>query len=256
MRRKLLHLIVFITFITGCAAAGVQVTEDKLTTLKKDESTIDEVVAMLGKPTNSTLNSDGTRIIVYSYAKVSTRAESFIPIVGLFAGGGDMHTNVVTMTFDSNGKLKDYSSSCGELGVGTGIISSNTTFDRVGNQPREQNTINTSRSEYASNVKSTSNVTNNGTELLETKDINDVSMKENTPPNLITPIISQTTSEEVPKIMEEGIDASLKNAATEFSNKLERYNGQVQSLYIENGSTLIAEWSSQRCYFFVTIQRV
>ena len=41
------------------------------------------------------------------------------------------------------------------------------------------------------------------------------------------------------------IDDSLNKTASEFNNKLVDNKGQLQSLYLENSSTLIAAWSSE-----------
>ena len=252
MPRKLLCILVFLVFIAGCAAAGVRVTEDKLTTLKKGETTIDEVITMFGKPTNSTLDSNGTRIIVYSYAKVSTRAETFIPIVGLFAGGTDIQSNSVAMTFNGKGILINYSSSASELGVGTGMISSNTTFDRVEDQPREQNTVNLPKSQHSPGIKpATTNLAIDGIKPPETKNLEAENKKEITPSSLITPTptASQSPKGEAPKFIMGNIDDSLNKTASEFNNRLVDNKGQLQSLYLENSSTLIAAWSSEKCYY-------
>ena len=151
MPRKLLCMLVFLVFIAGCAA-GVRITEDKLTTLKRCETTIDEVITMFGKPTNSTLNSNGTRIIgivmlkFLHELKLLFQVLVFLPVV-------DIQSNSVVMTFNGKGILINYSSSASELGVGTGMISSNTTFDRVEDQPREQNTVNLPKSQHSPGIK-------------------------------------------------------------------------------------------------------
>ena len=49
------------------------------------------------------------------------RAASFIPIVGLLAGGTDIKTNMVLLTFGPDGKLKDTMASSGEHGTGMGV---------------------------------------------------------------------------------------------------------------------------------------
>ena len=129
-------VLVLSLFAAGCVAMGTQIQEKQLSKLEKGKTTMQEVVANLGQPSTNTYNSDGTRTIAYMYMEAQTRPETFIPFIGGLIGGADSRSNVVTLRFDKNGTLLDYSSSTSSVGTGMGI-SSGTTFDRVEDQPKQ-----------------------------------------------------------------------------------------------------------------------
>ena len=64
--------------------------------------TKDEVIQVAGKPKNTTMNSDGSEIWVYSNTQ-----NAFIPYYTL--SGGKFHTVIVT--FDTDGKVKSWTTS-------------------------------------------------------------------------------------------------------------------------------------------------
>lgn len=107
--------------LAGCAAGGVKVTDAQVSSLQVGISTEADTVARFGKPTSRTRTADGTVRLQYVYSEVQMRAASFIPIVGLLAGGTDIKTNMVLLTFGPDGKLKDTMSSSGEHGTGMGV---------------------------------------------------------------------------------------------------------------------------------------
>jgi outer membrane protein assembly factor BamE (lipoprotein component of BamABCDE complex) len=121
MKRALIAL--YLLALTGCAASGKQVKEEQISGFKEGQTTINEVVAALGQPNHNMMLGDGSRVITYAYARVTTRPETFIPFAGAFVGGADMQTNSVTLSFDKNGVLKTKSASSGQSGTGMGVMS-------------------------------------------------------------------------------------------------------------------------------------
>lgn len=107
--------------LAGCAASGVRVTDDQLSTLKPGETTEAQAVAAFGKPTMRMRQADGSVLVMYTYIEVSTRPETFIPFVGAFVGGADSRTNTVTLRFGPDGSLMDTSASESQIGTGTGL---------------------------------------------------------------------------------------------------------------------------------------
>ncbi|MCL2873153.1 MAG: outer membrane protein assembly factor BamE [Betaproteobacteria bacterium] len=107
---KLAILAIAAMVLIGCASSGVRVTEDQTSTFVKGETTRSQVLQALGDPTSQTKMSDGTRSITYTYAKARARPATFIPIVGIFAGGTDTQASSVTLRFDANDKLIDITS--------------------------------------------------------------------------------------------------------------------------------------------------
>jgi outer membrane protein assembly factor BamE (lipoprotein component of BamABCDE complex) len=102
---------------------GTKVDQDKLAQFQKGKTTYAEVVQQLGKPTQSTLNSDGSRRVMYTYMQSQAKAANFIPIVGAFTGGADTENTNVTLDFDQNSVLTNYSATQGSSSMGTGINS-------------------------------------------------------------------------------------------------------------------------------------
>lgn len=95
----------------GCASSGVNVTAEQVSSLEKGKTTYQEVVAKLGPPTTISQSSDGTMMAAYTYSAYETSPATFIPYVGMFAGGGTARARTVLMRFDSSGVLADYTAS-------------------------------------------------------------------------------------------------------------------------------------------------
>lgn len=123
--------------LSGCAASGVQVKEEQLAQFKQGQTTLPDVVKALGQPNHQTLMPNGSRLLIYSYAQIQTRPETFIPVVGAFVGGADMKTNSATFMFDKNGVLQSMSASSGATGSGTGFASGTGAPQRVPDQPKQ-----------------------------------------------------------------------------------------------------------------------
>jgi hypothetical protein len=89
--------------------AAVLIACSVIGSLKKGESTINDALITLGQPTTRIAAGDGTTTFIYTYAEASVKAASFIPVVGLVAGGTDVSVSSTTLRFDTNGKLIDIS---------------------------------------------------------------------------------------------------------------------------------------------------
>lgn len=109
--------------LTACMSYGTKVDQDKLSQFQKGKTTYAEVIEKLGKPTQNTINSDGTRTIMYMYAQAQANAANFIPLVGSFLGGAESENTTVTLTFDKRNILTSYTASEGGAETGTGITS-------------------------------------------------------------------------------------------------------------------------------------
>lgn len=118
---KRIGAAVLVIALSACASTGVKVTEDQTSGFAPGQTTRQEVLSKLGKPTMQTRLPDGTRLVQYAYAESSVRASTFIPIVGAFVGGADMNTSSVQIRFDAQDRLIDMSHSEGEMGSGTGF---------------------------------------------------------------------------------------------------------------------------------------
>lgn len=122
-------------FLAGCAATGVKVSDEQLSQLQKGQTTRSEVLAKFGKPTTQMRNSDGTSTVFYNFAEYRTRPATFIPIVGIFAGGSDVHSSSAMFRFDTSDRLIDYSTTQSDMGTAMGRAAG--PIEPVQNQPRK-----------------------------------------------------------------------------------------------------------------------
>jgi len=116
---------VVILSLAGCVSSGTQVTEQQAEQFQKGRSTEADVVAKLGSPNGISRLSDGSHVAVYTHIEAAARAATYIPIVGLMAGGADSKLTTVAFTFGPDGLLKDWTSSAVANGVNTGLLNQN-----------------------------------------------------------------------------------------------------------------------------------
>jgi hypothetical protein len=107
-------IILTAIILAACASSGVMVDQSKVDKFQKGVTTEADVYGALGKPTTVTV-SNGMKILTYVGSQAQLKAASFIPVVGLFAGGADVRASVLSLTF------KD--------GVLSNIVSSQTQSD-------------------------------------------------------------------------------------------------------------------------------
>lgn len=124
-----------IWLMAGCVSTGVRVKDEQLSSFVPGQTTKEEVIAALGKPTTQVRNADGTSMIMYMHAEAKARPETYIPFVGAFVGGADSSSTQVILNFDRDGKLVDHSSAESAYGTGTGLAAGQ--VDSVPNQPRK-----------------------------------------------------------------------------------------------------------------------
>ena len=92
--------------LAACSSAGTDVTQAQTDGFVKGQTTKAQVIAQLGPPQTDTTFGDVDRVS-YLHMKMSVNGATFIPIVGLFAGGGKSNTHNVTFTFTRQGLLQE-----------------------------------------------------------------------------------------------------------------------------------------------------
>lgn len=122
------------TLIAGCAASGVQVSEQQMQSFQVGRSTYAEVVTALGEPTSNTVSSTGERMAIYSYAAVQSRPQNFIPYIGPLVAGYDTKSSAVVFRFDHRGVLAGTSSTQSGMGTGANLAAGTPQIGTV--QPR------------------------------------------------------------------------------------------------------------------------
>lgn len=111
---------------TAPAWAAKAITDADLAQLKIGQTTYHDVVARFGPPVSTERSSDGVQVIVYAVVRTHIKAASYLPIVGLFAGGATAASSTETFVFDGNGVLQrvftsDTAIDCGTLGGCAGV---------------------------------------------------------------------------------------------------------------------------------------
>lgn len=105
--KTLLSVFCMAAILSACAAPAPKVAPSAAS-FQKGITTEADVVAMFGKPMSVMSGMDGRKVIAYATVNNGIRGASFIPVVGLFAGGMDMKISSATFTFGQDGKLTDY----------------------------------------------------------------------------------------------------------------------------------------------------
>ena len=131
--------------VSGCVSSGNPsvVDQDRISQIKLNTSTKEDVKRILGQPNGISRQSGSysafpglpastlmTNVEAWSYThiNVDVDAATFIPIVGLFAGGATSNINTFTVVFDEQGIVRHISStqSQGRSGLGAAGQSSPT----------------------------------------------------------------------------------------------------------------------------------
>lgn len=117
---RYLSVFVLLMLLGACMSTGTKVDQEKLSTFVKGKTTYSEVIQQLGKPDQSTINDDGTIIIMYTYKQSAAQGASYIPFVGGFIeGGAGSESTSVTINFDNKSVLVGYTVS--EKDMETGV---------------------------------------------------------------------------------------------------------------------------------------
>lgn len=111
--------------LAGCASSGTMVTETQAGQFQKGVSTRNQVIGALGQPNNTTLAPDGTRTDAYVHVHAAANGASYIPVVGLMAGGASSTMNTATFIYGPDGVLKSVTTSTGQSQVNTGLLNQN-----------------------------------------------------------------------------------------------------------------------------------
>lgn len=117
MKTKLLASLLGFALLTllGCASAGTKVEQSSVDQIHKGTTTKAEVIALLGAPISDTLLPDGREMMVWSYSHAQVKAATFVPVVGLFAGGSDMKMTTFQVILNKDQIVENYLFSNGAI---------------------------------------------------------------------------------------------------------------------------------------------
>lgn len=117
---RVLPILAITYLLAGCAATGVQVSAEAAMQFKEGTSTETQIVGRLGKPTTVTI-SNGLKFITYTGMQYQTKAATFIPIVGVFAGGADYTMSIATYQIGHDGILQKVTYTSSGSGTRMGV---------------------------------------------------------------------------------------------------------------------------------------
>lgn len=126
MFTKMQHCLVLLSIflIASCMSTGRKIDQGAADSIKKGETTREQVGQLLGAPELITRNSNGDTIYIYSYTRATAKPATFIPYVGAFVGGANVQHQRTTVTFGPDNVVKSFSSTQGatesDLGLSAG----------------------------------------------------------------------------------------------------------------------------------------
>ena len=111
--KKFIGLLFSVALIAGCASAGNEkVRTETMDTVSakvtKGVTTKNQVKALYGEPGSVSLTDAGSEVWHYEYAHAVANGASYVPIVGLFAGGANVTKNEVVFIFDKDNVMQNY----------------------------------------------------------------------------------------------------------------------------------------------------
>jgi outer membrane protein assembly factor BamE (lipoprotein component of BamABCDE complex) len=93
------------------------VTQEQTAAFEVGKTTEAQVVAALGNPNGVSTLADGSRVDVYTHVAAHATAASYVPIVGIFAGGAKATSNTAVFNFDPHGVLTSTHSGSSQTSV-------------------------------------------------------------------------------------------------------------------------------------------
>lgn len=108
--------------LSACATQGKKIDDQTISHVKKGYTTEQQVIAMMGKPTSITMNSNGTKQLIYTYSHANMNAASYIPFVNMFMSGVNSESQVFYITINKKGKVSDYTISNSASKTNTGLL--------------------------------------------------------------------------------------------------------------------------------------
>ena len=120
MKLRIIITIASMLTLSACVSVGRKLDTAKIDEIKKGETTRQQVLKLLGSPDQITKDGSGNVTFQYMHVRATPKAESFIPVVGMFAGGANVQNQLLMVTFGKDEVVTDLISTYGasESGVG------------------------------------------------------------------------------------------------------------------------------------------
>jgi len=120
---------VLVVSLSGCFGfkTGQKFDDSSVKNVRTGKTTRAEVIQMFGQPPTRNSTGGGKETWLYQYADIRSHASAitYVPIVGLFAGGGKSTSNQQTLTVQFAGDVVSgctYGKSSSDTTVNTGLL--------------------------------------------------------------------------------------------------------------------------------------
>lgn len=110
--------------LCACVSSGHKIDQAKADRIEKGITTRDGVRKLIGSPDSIVKDSDGMEIWTYMHFSASSKPESFIPIIGMFAGGVNTTSHTVMIQFGPDGTVSKTTSTMSGGDISNGFGSS------------------------------------------------------------------------------------------------------------------------------------
>lgn len=118
----LLGLALALALFPGCASVGHEMNLTQTQQIKKGETTLAQMEQLFGQPASVSRLPNGTTTAMWFYSKASNTARNFIPIVNLVSMKIDTKNQVLSVSFDEQGRVENYSFTQGGMPINAGLI--------------------------------------------------------------------------------------------------------------------------------------
>jgi outer membrane protein assembly factor BamE (lipoprotein component of BamABCDE complex) len=120
---KRFYFLVIALLLISCASVGKPIDQEKAAQIKEGQTTKQQVYDLIGSPDRVMTMGMGETYWYYSFARVTTKPATFVPVVGIFAGGHNVQSQYFMVCFGPDNIVKRIIASHGatesNLGVNT-----------------------------------------------------------------------------------------------------------------------------------------
>jgi len=102
--KKYIVFLALVPLVFGCASGGnekvrSETMDSVAAKVTKGATTKEQIKTLYGEPSHVTLTDGGNEVWTYQYAHATATAVSYVPIVGIFAGGSDINKNNIMQNY-------------------------------------------------------------------------------------------------------------------------------------------------------------
>lgn len=120
-------LVAGLLMLGGCASSGnVSIANQTNDTVEgkliRGKSTRDDVRKLYGDPIKTTFTDSGNELWEYAYSKTHSKIQNYIPVVNMFTTGSKGKQNTLTVFFDKNGIVQNYTMSSSDIDTHVGLF--------------------------------------------------------------------------------------------------------------------------------------